>query len=146
MRMIIARIGPRTRLMNARIHGTPILIGELTRKCSDELGALRRGQLRRDEDKPFPSETGIAAKPRVLGGVPQGRAILGPRHIGTAGEIRRQHDFLVGNVAPMGIIMGLTRPRIEDALARAIGGGICDATTLASRDMPGTKKIYRHPA
>lgn len=142
--MVIARIGAGPRLMDAEIDRAAILIGELSRKGAHEVGALRRVQLRGKEDEQFPGQARIAAQARMFGRVPERRAILGPGHVCVRGELSRKDDFLVDDVAAIRVVVHLAGSLIADALARAVGSGSRDSSTLTTRHMLGAEKVRGH--
>src|SRR5882672_10598508 len=78
--------------------------------------------------------------------VPERGAVLGPGHVGPGGELSRKDDFLVRDVAAIGVVIHLARSLIADALARAIGSGSRDSSALTTRDMLGAEKIGGHRA
>src|SRR5882672_4260558 len=144
--MVIARIGAGPRPMDADIDRAAILVGELTRERAHEVRALRRAQLRGDEDEPFPGQAGITAQACMFRRVPKRGAVLGPGHVGPGGELSRKDDFFVCDVAAIRVVIHLARSLIADALARAVSSGSRDSSTLATRDMLGAEKIGGHRA
>src|SRR6266850_8395458 len=146
MSVKIARVSAGPRLMDGGVDCAPVLVSQLRSERPNQPAALIRCQLWREKHEPFATHARITAESGVLHGIPEGGAVLGPRHVGSSGQVCGQNYFLVGDVPTIRVVVNLARSLVENALTGAIRGSFRGTSAFASREMPGAEKVGRHRA
>ena len=96
--MVVPRVGPGARQMDAEVDGAAVFVGKFLGESAGQGRPLLRGQLRGKRYQPLSRKMSIAAQTRVLDRIPERETILRPRHIGAAREVRRDYDLLERDV------------------------------------------------
>ena len=108
--------------VDCEINGKAVAVRQLPREASHQTNPLRGREFDRQRDQIFAGNARVLAFFGAFRCVPQTGSISSPRHV-VIGEFARQHDFLVQNVLPIGMIVCLAGALIADAFAGAVGNG-----------------------
>src|SRR5215470_12646277 len=133
MRVEVAWITTRRRLVNCEIHGHFVAVGDLTCKSACEGHAAHGVKLRGQRDLVFACHTRVVTFLGMLRRVPQALSIPRPGDRLTL-EMRWQEDLRMQHIAATRVIDQLTGAFIANTLAGAIGGRGGGAAPRAARD------------
>src|SRR6185312_11565184 len=123
MRVKVAWVALRTRLVDREVHRYFVAVGYLPRERACQSDTLLGGQLRRKRDLILARHPGIALRLGFLRGVPQTRSVASPLH----SSIRpikpgRQDDLLVEDILALAVIVKSPSALVANLLACPICG------------------------
>src|SRR6185437_4241011 len=124
MRVKVARIALRARLMDREVHFYLVAIGYLLREGACQHDTLLGRQLRRKRELILARHPRIALRLGFLRRIPQIRPVAGPLHASIRPiELRRQDDLLVKDILAPAVIVKRPGTLVANLLACPICGG-----------------------